>query len=139
VKKLSDMMEFLRESFAVVIHNQQEDTKKMPMVQAKLQTHDEQFQRVEAKLEALSSHPDRSTNTIGTVARNQYAALELKIEAEAKRLSSRFASASASSSSSASAPPSFGTTSTLGNVAVRGGIGENTPEEEALSIAKEFL
>lgn len=138
VKKLGGIMEFLRESFAGVIHDHQEDKKNMEMVQATLNVHNEPFRKVEARLEALSSDPDRSTHTIRTVARNQYAALELNTEAEVRRLSSRISS-SPGSSSSTSAPAPSTATSVLGNIEMLGGIRENIPEEEALRIAKGFL
>lgn len=120
----------------------------MEVVRAKLDSHDKQLQKVEERLQALAADPDRSTNTADNVARNQYAALELKIEAEVRRLSSRISSSTASSSSTSAppsaappsaAPPLAAASATSGNISVLGGIGENTPAEEALRIAKEFL
>lgn len=78
----------------------------------------------------------KETNIVDNLARNRYAALELKMEAEVRRLSARFSSSAHSSSSSTA---SSSTANANGNIAVLGGICTNVPEEEAISIARAFL
>lgn len=134
MQQMNEMMNFLRESVAVVIANQSEDKRKLAAIEEKMVRHDDLLRELEGRIATVTN----TGSGIDQTSRNQCCALEKKIKAEIKKLSGRIgASASVSSSSIASSPSSLSVPA-LDNIMVLGGIGTHVPEEEALRFARDF-
>lgn len=97
LRKLSDMNYFLRESSAMVVHNQDEAKQRVENMESKLPIHDDQFSAMEKNVDMLEkgqskmrAEPVASSSSaaaaVENTARKQYAALEKKSEAEISRI-----------------------------------------------------
>lgn len=132
-------MEFLKESVTIVVKSQQEDNIPYGFVEDKLNSHDEQLQFVEERLEAISEAPRKSANIVDNVAQSQCAALELKFQSDVRRAPLHIYSSSSPAPPTASSSSAVESSSSMGNISVVGGIGKDMPEEGALAIANAFL
>lgn len=144
MRKLGDMMEFLKEPFAVVITHQKERAPEIECMERKLVCHEQQFGMFDKRLDSLEKQEQNITaemktaSSVDTTARNQFAALEKKFEAQMSRVT-RLATASSSTTpprpSSSTSSPSLAPACTV----VIGGLERETAAELALETARGFL